>query len=143
MSFFILLKISSAKSFPPKPKARPPAIAIIITNPENKILTKSIATPNCSNAINTAKIITAHLAIEANNIISLDDEEEDTNITEEEEREIKELAMSKNIFDIMTRSIAPSIEGHNSLKRTMALQLFGGVRSMKDDGTFRRGSILY
>jgi len=81
------------------------------------------------------------LAIEANNIIPLDESFEDIDIDVDEKEEIKLLSKNKEILDLITRSIAPSIQGNLELKKIIALQLFGGVRTMKKDGTFRRGSI--
>ncbi len=39
-------RIWRAVSFPPRPNAMPPAIATMATNPVNRILIKSTATPN-------------------------------------------------------------------------------------------------
>lgn len=81
------------------------------------------------------------LMIEANNIISLGEDQEDLKLTEEEEEEIKELSKSGNVLEKITTSMAPSIKGHEDVKKTLALQLFGGVKNMKQDGTTRRGDI--
>ncbi len=80
------------------------------------------------------------LAIEGNSLVSLEEEEEEV-LTEEEEREIKELSKSPNILEKITNSIAPSICGHHNVKAALAFQLFGGVKSIKKDGTTRRGDI--
>ena len=81
------------------------------------------------------------LMLESNNIISLAEDKEDLQLSEEEEIEIKELAKSGNVLEKITSSIAPSIKGHEDVKKTLALQLFGGVKSTKKDGTTRRGDI--
>ena len=62
-------------------------------------------------------------------------------ITEDEELEIKELARRPDIFELFTNSIAPSIFGMNSVKQSLALQLFGGVARLNSDGTRNRGDI--
>jgi len=62
-------------------------------------------------------------------------------IEEEDERVIKELAADPELLDKMVRSIAPSIWGHEEVKKALALQLFGGVKKKRSDGTHMRGDI--
>ncbi|MEM4330904.1 MAG: minichromosome maintenance protein MCM [Candidatus Pacearchaeota archaeon] len=81
------------------------------------------------------------LAIEANNIIPLEETFEDISISEEEEEKIIELASDKNIIEKITRSIAPSVWGYHEIKEALALQLFGGVQKKRSDGTMTRGDI--
>ncbi|HSB47317.1 MAG TPA: minichromosome maintenance protein MCM [Candidatus Bilamarchaeum sp.] len=53
---------------------------------------------------------------------------EEIEITKEDERRLRELSLDPAIDDIIVRSIAPSIYGHNEVKKALALQLFGGTR---------------
>ena len=62
-------------------------------------------------------------------------------ITEDEELEIKELARRPDIYDVFTNSIAPSIFGMEMVKRSLMLQLFGGVARLNADGTRNRGDL--
>lgn len=62
-------------------------------------------------------------------------------ISNEEVEEIKELAKNDDIYDILTAAIAPSIFGHKHVKRSLMLQLFGGVSRINSDGTRSRGDI--
>ena len=62
-------------------------------------------------------------------------------ITEDEELEIKELASRSDIYDLFSRSIAPSIFGMTRVKESLMLQLFGGVARLNPDGTRNRGDI--
>jgi DNA replicative helicase MCM subunit Mcm2 (Cdc46/Mcm family) len=66
---------------------------------------------------------------------------ETLNITPEEEAQIIELSKADNILDKFTKSIAPSIYGHEDIKRTLALQMFGGIRKIMKDGTKIRGDL--
>ena len=66
---------------------------------------------------------------------------EEISISEDEEREIKELARRDDIHDLLTKSIAPSIFGMTRQKESLMLQLFGGVASKAKDGTRLRGDI--
>ena len=62
-------------------------------------------------------------------------------ISEEEETEIKEIARSEDVYDLLTRSIAPSIFGMERIKESLMLQLFGGEAQVNEDGTRNRGDI--
>lgn len=62
-------------------------------------------------------------------------------ITEDEELEIKELSRRPDIYEVFTNSIAPSIYGMEVVKRSLALQLFGGVARLNPDGTRNRGDL--
>ncbi len=53
------------------------------------------------------------------------------NITENEEREIHELAKDPKIFEKIAKSIAPPIYGYIDIKKALALQLFGGTPDKK------------
>ncbi len=81
------------------------------------------------------------LAIEANNIIPLESTFEDLDITEEDERQIEELAVDQELFKKLRDSIAPSIWGYEEIKESLVLQMFGGVRKVSPDGTVSRGDI--
>ncbi|NPE26952.1 hypothetical protein HNV12_03035 [Methanococcoides sp. SA1] len=81
------------------------------------------------------------LAVESNNIIPMDESFEDIDISEEDERAIRELAANPKLVDRMVDSIAPSIWGHRSVKKALAFQLFGGVKKQRSDGTKMRGDV--
>jgi replicative DNA helicase Mcm len=51
------------------------------------------------------------------------------------------LASRDDIYDLFTRSIAPSIFGMDRVKESLMLQLFGGVARLNPDGTRNRGDI--
>uniref|UniRef100_A0A915EI53 DNA replication licensing factor MCM5 n=1 Tax=Ditylenchus dipsaci TaxID=166011 RepID=A0A915EI53_9BILA len=59
----------------------------------------------------------------------------------EEERRFRELAKNPKVYDIITKSIAPSIYGSEDIKRSIACLLFGGSRKRLPDGLTRRGDI--
>jgi len=81
------------------------------------------------------------LAVEANNIIPMEETFEDINISEEDERTIKELAANPKVMQKIVQSIAPSIWGHEEVKKALTLQMFGGVRKVMTDGTKKRGDV--
>ena len=66
---------------------------------------------------------------------------EDIEITEEDEKKIIEVSKSETLLEDMVQSIAPTIYGMSIIKKTLMLQLFGGVRKITVDGTRIRGDI--
>ena len=81
------------------------------------------------------------LAIEANNLIPMEETFEELDINEEDERRILELAEDPKIFKKLAKSIAPSIWGYEEIKKSLILQLFGGVQKTHADGQKSRGDI--
>ncbi len=81
------------------------------------------------------------LAIEANNIIALEETFEELDISEEDERQILELSEDPMVFDNLARSITPSIWGYEEIKKSLVLQLFSGVQKVLADGQKSRGDI--
>ncbi len=60
-------------------------------------------------------------------------------ISEEEERQIMELAKDPRAFEKISASIVPSIYGHDEIKQAVVLQLFGGTpgKLLVDGGAIR------
>lgn len=81
------------------------------------------------------------LAVEANNIIPLEETFEEFDITDEDERQILELAADPRVFENLARSISPSIWGYEEIKTSLVMQLFGGIQKHHADGTKSRGDI--
>lgn len=81
------------------------------------------------------------LAIEANNIMPMEESFEDIHISEEDEQQIRELAADPNIMEKLASSIAPSVWGYPEIKQSLTLQLLGGVQKRRSDGTFTRGDL--
>lgn len=66
---------------------------------------------------------------------------EEITYSEEEEVRIKEIAKSGNALEMISQSIAPSIWGNSEIKKALALQMFGGVTKIHEDGQRTRGEI--
>ncbi|MFH1501389.1 MAG: minichromosome maintenance protein MCM [archaeon] len=81
------------------------------------------------------------IAIEAANLIPLEESFEDLDISEEDERQIQELAADPKVFVKLAGSIAPSVYGYEEIKQSLVLQLFAGVSKTRSDGTHSRGDI--
>mmetsp|Transcript_11354 Transcript_11354/g.22182 ORF Transcript_11354/g.22182 Transcript_11354/m.22182 type:complete len:797 (-) Transcript_11354:151-2541(-) len=63
------------------------------------------------------------------------------NLSPEMEDEVDELADDENVYDKLSRSIAPEIFGHEDVKKALLLQLVGGVTRRMNDGMSIRGDI--
>lgn len=81
------------------------------------------------------------LIFEANNIDSIQESYGDIELTPEDEEKIINFAKNPNAFYGLVKSIAPSIYGHERIKEALVLQLFGGLRKEKPDGTTIRGDV--
>jgi len=81
------------------------------------------------------------IIVECNSVENSEEEFEELEISPEDEKLIKTLAKDPEIYEKLVNSIAPVIYGYEEIKESIALQLFGGVRKVKDDGTEWRGDI--
>ncbi len=98
-------------------------------------LLKEVPLPLQSGGISTR----FDLAVEANNVIPVEETFDNLEISEEEERQIQELAADPRIYEKLSASIAPSIFGYDEIKFAVVLQLLGGVKKKRSDGTKSRG----
>src|SRR3989339_552173 len=98
------------------------------TTPGSKVkaigVLKEVAVPLPTGGLSTR----FELAIEANNLIPLEETFEDVEMSEEDENQIIELSQSPNVFDKLAASIVPSVWGYEEIKKSLILQLFGGVK---------------
>lgn len=62
-------------------------------------------------------------------------------MTDEDKRSIKEWSKKGDIANIIYRSIAPSIYGHDFIKKGLTLAMFGGVPKDINDKHRIRGDI--
>ena len=62
-------------------------------------------------------------------------------ITDLDVRNINKLSKKKNIFDLLSQSLAPSIYGHDYIKKAILLLLLGGMEKNLPNGTHLRGDI--
>ena len=81
------------------------------------------------------------LNIDANYIEPIEETYVDIEITDDDEKKIKELATDPNIYKRLINSIAPSVFGHEDIKEGLILQMMGGLKKTKSDGTIIRGDM--
>ncbi|KAK7488402.1 hypothetical protein BaRGS_00020376 [Batillaria attramentaria] len=64
-----------------------------------------------------------------------------TSLAPSEEEDIRRLAATPNIYEVIAKSVAPSIWGSLDIKKAIACLLFGGSRKRLPDGLTRRGDV--
>lgn len=62
-------------------------------------------------------------------------------LTAQEVDELKEMVHSEHIYSRLVQSIAPTVYGHEIVKKGILLQLMGGVHKESGDGMHLRGDI--
>ncbi|ORY11028.1 DNA replication licensing factor MCM3 [Clohesyomyces aquaticus] len=81
----------------------------------------------------------------ANNIILLSSKSgggiAQATITDTDIRNINKIAKNKRVFELLSQSLAPSIYGHDYIKKAILLMLLGGQEKNLDNGTHLRGDI--
>ncbi|KAF1941409.1 MCM-domain-containing protein [Clathrospora elynae] len=81
----------------------------------------------------------------ANNVILLSSKSgggiAQVNITDTDIRNINKIAKNKRVFELLSQSLAPSIYGHDYIKRAILLLLLGGQEKNLENGTHLRGDI--
>jgi len=77
----------------------------------------------------------------ATNINALATEVDTPTLSPDDVRNIKKLSERKDIFDLLSRSVAPSIYGHENIKKAILLMLLGGVEKVLENKAHLRGDI--
>lgn len=81
----------------------------------------------------------------ANNVVLLSSKSgggiAQSTITDTDVRNINKLSKKKDIFRLLSLSLAPSIYGHDYIKQAILLMLLGGMEKNLDNGTHLRGDI--
>lgn len=88
-----------------------------------------------------AQSVRYDLIMESNFIEPVEETFEELEISQEDEDEILELAKNPQVYEILRKSIAPSIYGHDDIKEALVLMLMGGVKKERRDGTKVKGDI--
>ena len=81
----------------------------------------------------------------ANNVILLSSKSgggiAQATITDTDIRNINKISKKKNVFELLSQSLAPSIYGHDHIKKAILLMLLGGMEKNLENGTHLRGDI--
>lgn len=79
--------------------------------------------------------------LHANHVLKREDASSASNLSEQDIRDILQLARDPNIGARIVQSIAPSIYGHDNCKMALAMSLFGGVAKNINDKHRIRGDV--
>ncbi|KAD3068954.1 hypothetical protein E3N88_36834 [Mikania micrantha] len=77
----------------------------------------------------------------ANNVSLLNKEANAPVYSSEDLKHIKQIAEREDTFDLLSRSLAPSIYGHSWIKKAVILLMLGGTEKNLKNGTHLRGDI--
>lgn len=101
---------------------------------------RSLGNRNASSGSSTFRTV-----ILANNVILLSSKSgggiAQATITDTDIRNINKVSKKKNVFELLSQSLAPSIYGHDHIKKAILLMLLGGMEKNLDNGTHLRGDI--
>ncbi|KAF7728327.1 Mcm2-7 hexameric complex component [Apophysomyces ossiformis] len=79
--------------------------------------------------------------MEAHYVQRLKKQYDEIELTDEDREQIEQLQQNPNIYNVLARSIAPEIYGHDDVKKALLLLLVGGVTKTVGDGMKIRGDI--
>ncbi|KAG4094749.1 MCM-domain-containing protein [Neocallimastix lanati (nom. inval.)] len=91
--------------------------------------------------VSTAASGTFRTIILANNVKLIGKDILKSDFNNVDMKHIKEIGRRKNVFDLIARSLAPSIYGHEYVKKAILLLLLSGEEKNLQDGTHIRGDI--
>ncbi len=111
------------------------------TGPGSKVLISGILKEVPVTLRTGAKSTTFDLLIEANLMEGIEETFHELKITEEEEKQIKEISEDPRVLQRLVGSMAPSIYGHEKIKEALLLQMMGGLRKVRKDKVTSRGDI--
>lgn len=77
----------------------------------------------------------------ANNIGLLNKDVSTPSMSHQEVRDIKKISKRPDVFNLISSSLAPSIYGHEYIKKALLLLMLGGVEKNLENGTHLRGDI--
>jgi DNA replication licensing factor MCM3 len=101
---------------------------------------RTLGNRNAGNGSSTFRTV-----VMANNIVQLSSKSgggiAEAALTDTDIRNINKIAKKKNVFDLLSKSLAPSIHGHDYIKKAILLMLLGGMEKNLDNGTHLRGDI--
>ncbi|KAJ5455447.1 hypothetical protein N7475_010568 [Penicillium sp. IBT 31633x] len=101
---------------------------------------RTLGNRNAGNGSSTFRTV-----VMANNIVQLSSKSgggiAEAVLTDTDIRNINKISKKKNVFDLLSKSLAPSIHGHDYIKKAILLMLLGGMEKNLDNGTHLRGDI--
>ena len=81
------------------------------------------------------------IVMECNFVEPIEETFEEIKLSQEDVEEITKLTQDPAIYEKLISSITPTVMGHEDIKEAIMLQLAGGVRKVRNDGTTVRGDL--
>uniref|UniRef100_A0AC35TMV4 DNA replication licensing factor MCM3 n=1 Tax=Rhabditophanes sp. KR3021 TaxID=114890 RepID=A0AC35TMV4_9BILA len=94
--------------------------------------------PNKTNGVSSGKFRSVLIA---NNIELLSKDVDKPELTKKDLEDIKKIGKRPDVFELLARSLAPSIYGHEEVKKAVLCLLLGGCEKILPNGTRLRGDI--
>lgn len=79
----------------------------------------------------------------ANNITLLNKDVQQPVLQDADIPAIKKISKRADVFDLLAKSLAPSIYGHEYIKKAILLLMLGGVEKNLKNGTHLRGYLIF
>ncbi|MFH0875710.1 MAG: minichromosome maintenance protein MCM [archaeon] len=111
------------------------------SNPGSKLIINGILKEVPIPAKEGGKLTRFDIMLEANYVEPVEEDFIEIKISEEEEKKIKDIASRPDTLNLLEKSIAPGIYGHEKIKTALVLQALGGVRKVRENGNVTRGDI--
>ncbi|KAJ1347727.1 hypothetical protein KIN20_002859 [Parelaphostrongylus tenuis] len=110
-----------------------------LVNPGDRVRTIGLyrVLPNKQNGYSTGSFRSIVIA----NNIQLLSKETSLDFDPEDVRNIRKISRKKDVFELVARSLAPSIWGHDEVKKAILCLLLGGCEKILDNGSRLRGDI--
>lgn len=88
-----------------------------------------------------SKSVKFDLMIDVVYIENIEEDFDSLLITKQDEEDIIDLSNKHDLFDLLKESIAPNLWGYDEIKEALLLQLAGGIKKIRSDGTKIRGDM--
>ncbi len=111
------------------------------TNPGSKIKVSGVVKEVPITLRTGAQSTRFDLLIECNHVEGVEEEFGNIEISDEEEKQILDLAKDPKLHDKLIKCVAPTIYGHEKIKEALIYQQVGGVQKERTDGVVTRGDI--
>src|SRR5487761_1303447 len=109
--------------------------------PGDRIVLVGIVKAESEYSAGSGKLKLFTYRIEGNSVEQIGKSPEETEVSREEENEIKSLAAMPAAYDRLINSVAPALYGHEIHKEAALLLMVGAKRKSLPDGTILRGDI--
>jgi DNA replication licensing factor MCM3 len=110
-----------------------------LVKPGDRIQISGVYRSRGKNAASSSAVFSTLLL--ANNITLLNKEIAQPTLTEKDTREIRKISKRSDVFKLLSTSLAPSLFGHEYIKKALLLLMLGGVEKNLENGTHLRGDI--